>query len=60
MPLDCDLCRGTGVILFEEIRPLADQMQRVANLMQGGHADRAAQEYRIAVRMARTLLRSEG
>jgi hypothetical protein len=38
------------------IQELCDQMQRVANAMQAGDADRAVRETRVAVRLARRLL----
>jgi hypothetical protein len=42
--------------LFDLIRPLAEQMEQVAHLMQVGDADRAADAARIAARLARELL----
>jgi hypothetical protein len=54
------MCAGDGSVRRSEIRDLQrlrDQMQRVANLMQAGNADGAAEAYRIAIRLARPLIR---
>lgn len=52
----CRLCRGAGSIGRDVIEELCDQMERVANAMQAGDADRAANEARIAFRVANRIL----
>jgi hypothetical protein len=55
----CELCAGDGSVSRAQIKGLQrlrDQMQRVADAMQAGNADRAARETRLAVRLARPLL----
>jgi DnaJ-class molecular chaperone len=57
----CGLCAGDGSIRrgrIQSLRLLREQMQRVADAMQGGDADRAAKETRVAMRVARRLLAS--
>lgn len=53
----CCLCRGAGSIERSAIQDLCNRMQHVANAMQAGDADRAAEETRTAVRLARRLLK---
>ena len=51
---------GDGSVQRSEIQGLQrlrDHMQRVADLMQAGNADGAAEAYRMAIRLARPLIR---
>lgn len=55
----CGLCAGDGSVplgRIQSLQTLRDQMQRVANAMQAGDDERAAQETRVAVRLARLVL----
>lgn len=54
----CGLCAGDGSVprrRIQSLQRLREQMQRVANAMQAGDADRAARETRSAIRVARRL-----
>lgn len=55
----CSFCVGDGFVprgRIQSLQPLRDQMQRVANAMQAGDDDRAANETRVLVRLARLVL----
>jgi DnaJ-class molecular chaperone len=55
----CGLCEGAGSVSRSRIAAiprLRDQMQRVADLMQVGDADAAAEAFRVAVRIARPMM----
>lgn len=55
----CGLCAGDGSVRrgrIQSLQLLREQMQRVADAMQAGDADRAARETRSAMRVARRLL----
>jgi len=54
------MCDGGGSVQRSQLQGLLrlrDQMQRVADLIQAGKADGAAEAYRIAIRLARPLIR---
>lgn len=55
----CPLCDGTGLVgveKFTSVETLRKQMQRVADAMQAGDADRAGIEARVAGRIAERML----
>jgi hypothetical protein len=60
---ECASCRGSGVVACGEflvLQRVRAVMQRVADLMQAGHADDAATTVREACRLAATLLTERG
>lgn len=62
-PYRCPLCDGDGAVIRQDVRDLQRlraQMQRVADAMQAGDADRAADACRTAARLAHPLLRKHG
>lgn len=62
-PRRCPLCDGDGAVIRQDVRDLQrlrDQMQCVADAMQAGDADRAADECRTAAKLAHPLLRKRG
>ena len=55
----CGLCHGAGSVTRAQIADLPKlclQMQRVADLMQAGDADEAATAFRVALRIARSMI----
>ena len=55
----CGLCGGAGSVTrdqLEELPRLRAQMQRVADLIQGGNADGAADASRVAFRIALSII----
>ena len=59
---DCGLCEGTGHVSRSRVEVLHDlrlQMQRVADFMQAGNADAAAEACRVAVRLAHSMMRGK-
>ena len=52
----CRLCRGEARVARALIQELCDQMERVANAMQAGDPDRAAQEARLAAHLANRMI----
>lgn len=55
----CPLCDGIGIVgpeMFTSVETLRTQMQRVADAMQAGDADRAGAEARVAGRIAQRML----
>lgn len=58
-PYVCGLCAGNGSVArsqVEAVPRLRAQMERLANLMQVGDADGAAEASRIAFRIARSIM----
>ncbi len=55
----CGLCEGAGSVSRSSVEAfprLREQMQRVADLMQVGDADVAAEAFRVAIRIARSMM----
>ena len=53
---DCQFCNGERKVEWAQVEPIGNQMQRVADAMQAGDAERAAAECRTAAHLALTLL----
>src|SRR5688500_11344037 len=57
----CGLCHGDGSVRrgrIAQLPRLRTQMQRVADLMQVGDGDAAAEEFRVAFRIAQSIMDS--